>query len=56
MSWSDSGGGWGEFLVVDLGAKEPASELKLLDIEWVSGESGNGEVLGGSESGGIWGA
>ena len=40
-SWDDSGGGWVELLVVDLGAEEPASELELLNGEWVGGETGD---------------
>ena len=55
-SWVDGGGGWVEFLVVDLGAKEPASELKLLNGEWVGSKSGDSELLGGSESGRVWGS
>jgi len=55
-SWNDSGGCWVKLLVVDLGAEEPASELELLDGDWVGGETGDGELLGGAKSGGIWGS
>jgi hypothetical protein len=55
-SWDDIYDGWHELLIVDLGAEEPASELKVCNGKRVGGESGDGELLGSAECGGIWGA
>ena len=51
---ADGGGCWVEFLVVDLGTEQPASELELFNIEWVGSKSCDSEFLGGAQSGGIW--